>query len=130
VAGLLRRLVRGDDAPGLGERGRVGRERAVGGLDLAGVDQGLAVEAELATLPAGQGEAVVVLEVEEYAVEDREARGARREQAQAERGDQRQAERRMGGVQLLDEIRGAVAEMSRVACAQVARAAIASESAT
>ena len=46
-------------------------ERRVGALDLAGVDQGLAVEAHLAALPALGQEAVGVLHVVVDAVEDR-----------------------------------------------------------
>ena len=49
----------------------LGRERRVGALDLAGVDQGLAVEAQLAALPALGQEAVGVLHVVVDAVEDR-----------------------------------------------------------
>ena len=50
---------------------------------------------------------VVVLQVEMHAVQNRQAAGARGQQAEAERGEQRQAQRRVRGVQLLGQIRGA-----------------------
>ena len=45
----------------------------VGRLDLRRVDQGLAVEAEFASLTAGSGKALGIVEVEMHAVEDRPA---------------------------------------------------------
>src|SRR4051795_4286660 len=60
------------------------RERRVRALDLSRMDQRLAVEAELATLPALGEEAVGVLHVVVDAVEDRGARGARGEEAEAQ----------------------------------------------
>ena len=88
-------------------RRRSGAKIRVGRSDLIGVDQGLAVEAELAALAAGGGEAVVVGEVEMHAVERREAMGARRQQHEAERGQQRQPVARLAGVQILGEVGGA-----------------------
>ena len=74
--------------PGLQDPARVvdgllaRRERGVGALDLAGVDQGLAVEAQLAALPALGQEAVGVLHVVVDAVEDRLAGRPRGQQRQ------------------------------------------------
>ena len=83
------------------------RERLVGALDLAGVDQRLAVEAQLAALPALGEEAVGVLHVVVDAVEDRDAGGPGGQQRQRQRGQQRRAAGHVLGVQLLDEVVGA-----------------------
>ena len=59
------------------------REDLVARLDLAGMDQRLAVEAHLQPLLADGAEALGVLDVVVDAVEDREAIGARRQHADA-----------------------------------------------
>ena len=84
LAGGLGLLEGGDDAAGLldllGARGEGGVAR----LDLARVDEGLAVEAEVAALLALGEEAGLVLDVVVDAVEDHLAGGPGGEQAEAE----------------------------------------------
>jgi hypothetical protein len=60
-------------------------EGAVARLELLGVDDRLAVEAEVLGLPALGLEPVGVVEVVEHAVEDDAARSTRREQAPGDR---------------------------------------------
>ena len=82
--------VRRDDPPRpfdlLGCRG----ECRVGGSDLLRVDQRLAVEAELAALPACGREALVVGEVEVDSVENRQPMCAGCQDGEAEGGNQGQ----------------------------------------
>ncbi len=87
-------------------RGR-GGERGVAGVDLGGVDQRLAVEAEVAALLALGEEPVLVLDVVVDAVEDDLAGRPRRQQAEAEALLERQAAGDVGGVQLLGQVVGA-----------------------
>jgi hypothetical protein len=56
--GVLRPFERRDDLASVGDFLRRRREDGVAGLDLAGMDQGLAVEAEIAALGAFGGKAV------------------------------------------------------------------------
>ena len=85
----------------------VGAQTAVGRLDLARVDERLAVEAHLAALDALGLEAVGVLDVVVDAVEDHLAGGPGGEQAQAEAGEQRLAAGHVLGVELLGQVVGA-----------------------
>ncbi len=59
---------------------RARRKSGICRFDLFRMDQGLAVETERAALPAGEGEPLVVGEIEVDAVESREPMGARGEQ--------------------------------------------------
>src|SRR2546423_15413523 len=81
-------VVRRDDPPRpldlLGRRG----ECCVRGSDLLWVDQRLAVEAELATLPASGRQALIVGEVEVNAIENRQPVAAGRQYGEAEGGNQ------------------------------------------
>ena len=83
------------------------REDRVARLDLPGVDQGLAVEAQVAALPALRLEPVEVHDVVVDAVEDRDARPSGGEQRQRQRGQQRLAPGHVAGAELLDEVVGA-----------------------
>src|SRR6185437_17000721 len=78
--------VGGDDAACQGDFLSGRRKGLVRRSDGLGMDQRLAVEAQLAPLATDLGETLVVAEIEMDAVEDGEAIGARREQAQTERG--------------------------------------------
>jgi hypothetical protein len=71
------------------------------------MDDRLALEAELAALTAGLREALLVLEIEMDAIEDRDAGGAGGEQADLERGQHWKPRRRMMRVQVLGQVRGA-----------------------
>src|SRR3546814_3943694 len=53
------------------------------------------------------GEALRVVEIQVHAVDDGDAAGAGRQDAEAEAGQHRQALRRMGGLQVLHEVGGA-----------------------
>ena len=97
----------GDDPARHLELGGRRREDLVARLDLAGMDQGLAVEAHFEPLPADGAEALGVLDVVVDAVEDGEAIGPRRQHAEAERRDQRQAHRRVARAHVLHQIVGA-----------------------
>src|SRR5471030_1854994 len=91
----LRRLEGCDD---LGRHLELGGRRCedlVARLDLAGMNQRLAVEAHLQPLPADIFEALGVLDVVVDAVEDGEPVGTRRQHAQTERRHHRQAHRRV-----------------------------------
>src|SRR3546814_14578973 len=79
----------------------------VGLGDGLGVDQGLAVEAELLALAALRGKALGVVEVEMHAVDDSDAMGARGEDAEAEAGQYREPVRRVGRLQVLHQVGGA-----------------------
>ena len=83
-AGRLGLLEGGDDAARLLHVLRARGEGGVARLDLAGVDEGLAVEAEVAALLALGEEAGLVLDVVVDAVEDHLAGGPGGQQAEAE----------------------------------------------
>src|ERR1700681_275989 len=76
--GVLGPLERRDDLAGVRDFLRRRRENRVAGFDLARMDQGLAVEAEIAALRAFQREAVDIAEVAIGSVENFEAISARR----------------------------------------------------
>src|SRR4051812_17412159 len=71
--GVLRPCKRRDDLAGLRNLLRGRREDRVAGLDLARVDQRLAVEAEIATLRTFQRKAVDIAEVAVGSIENFEA---------------------------------------------------------
>src|SRR5579863_5583208 len=91
--GILRKLERGDDLAGLGDLGRGRREDGVAGLDLARMDQRLAVEAEIARLRALLPKAVDVAEIAIGTVENLKAVGAGGENAMRDQGQHRRAAR-------------------------------------
>ena len=74
--GVFRPLERGDDLARLGDFLGRRREDRVAGLDLAGMDQRLAVEAEIAALRAFLAEAVDIAEIAVGPVENFQAMGA------------------------------------------------------
>src|SRR3546814_9362172 len=96
LAGGRRLGVGGDDLVRPRDLLGRGREDLVGLGDGLGVDQGLAVEAELLALAALRGQALGVVAVEMHAVDDSDALGARGEDAEAEAGQYREPVRRMG----------------------------------
>ena len=105
----------GDDPPGQLDLVGAGAKTRVARLDLARVDQRLAVEAQLPALRALGQEAGLVLDVVVDAVEDHLAGGAGGEQAQAEAVQQRLPAGHVLGVQLLGEVVGAHHEHRRAA---------------
>ena len=96
----LRRRVGLDNAPRPLEVILGGRKHPVGGGQRFGVDQGFAVEAEVAALAAGGLEAGSVGEVEVNPVEHRQAMRAGGENAQRQRGQQRRAVGRVRGAEI------------------------------
>ena len=105
--------VRRDDPPRpldlLGRRG----ECCVRGSDLLRVDQRLAVEAELAALPACGRQALIVGEVEVNAIENRQSVGAGGQYGEAEGGNQWQTIMSRERVQLFGQVRGAENERGK-----------------
>src|ERR1700738_2502281 len=89
--GILRPLERRDDLAGMSDFLRRRREDRVAGFDLARMDQGLAVEAEIAALRAFQRKAVDIAEVAIGSVENFEAMSARRKHAVRDHRDHRRA---------------------------------------
>ncbi len=77
AAGILRQREGGDDRPRRLDLGRGRREGRVADFDLVGMDQRLAVEAEVAPLLAFGLEAGGIVEIVEDAVDDVAAMGAR-----------------------------------------------------
>src|SRR5687768_15746838 len=100
----LRLLERGDDATGtlhlIGGRSESGIAR----LDLTGMDEGLPVEAHLASLPALGREAGLVFDVVVDAVEDHLAVRPGREQTQPESTQQWMTPGHARGAQFLHEV--------------------------
>ena len=86
---------------------RRGRKDVVGDREGARMNERLAVEAHVQSLPAGIGQAFVVAQVEMHAVEDRETICAGGQKADAEAGDHGHAVAGMAGVEILGQIRGA-----------------------
>src|SRR5262245_32860954 len=99
--------MRSDDPPRPFDLLRGWRKSRIGGAYLFRVDQGLAVEAKLASLPAGGRKAVIVRQVEVNAVEDSEPVRASRKDRNTERGQQRQAIAGRYRMQIRRQIRGA-----------------------
>jgi len=97
----------GDDPSRPDQIGLGGTEDAIGGGDGLGVDQRLAVEAQFHTLAAGGLEAVVVVKVEMNPIDHRQPEGAGGKHAERQGGEHRQPGRRMMGVKVLGQIRGA-----------------------
>src|ERR1700687_4176264 len=89
--GVLRPLERRDDLAGMRDFLRRRREDRVAGFDLARMDQGLAVEAQIAALRAFQREAVEIAEVAIGTVENFEAVRAGGENAVRDHRDHRRA---------------------------------------
>ena len=74
--GVFRPLERRDDLAGMGDFLRRRREDHVAGVDLAGMDQGLAVEAEIAALRAFLAKPVDIAEIAVGSIENFETVGA------------------------------------------------------
>src|SRR5579872_288423 len=81
LAGVLRQRERRDDGGGAFDLSRGGSERLVADVDLARVDQRLAVEPHVAALQTFVAEAVEIRDVVEDAVDDVDAVGARGDHA-------------------------------------------------
>ncbi len=97
----------GDDPLGLVDLGVGGREHPVARLDLAGVDERLAVEAHLPALHALGLEPLGVLDVVVDPVEDDLAGGPGRQQRQRQAAQQRRPAGHVLGPQLLGQVVGA-----------------------
>src|SRR6476646_973617 len=91
--GVLRSIECRDDLAGMRDLLRRRRKDRVAGHDLARMDQGLAVEAEIAGLRTFQREAVGIAEVAVGSVEDFDAVGAGRKNAVPHQGVHRRAAR-------------------------------------
>ena len=104
LAGVFRQGEGVDDGAGVLDLGDGRREHLVADVDLARVDQRLAVEAHVAALLAFRPEAVEVLDVVVDAVDDVDAVGARRDDAIGEPGGHGRAARRQPRARLLGEI--------------------------
>ena len=107
LALVLRLVEGGDDLAREGDLGLGRREHLVGGRDLVGMDQRLAVEAEPAAVHALAAQAVGILEVVVDAVEHVEAVGARRRDGRRQPVERRAPVDRQIGARLLDEVVGA-----------------------
>ena len=105
--GVFRQIESGDDFPRPRHLVRRRRERFVAGCDLLRVDQRLAVEAEIARLPAFGGKTFRVAEIVIDAVENIEAVGARRGDAGHQPRQHRRAARHDARAGVLGEIVGA-----------------------
>src|ERR1700674_3439170 len=91
--GVFRQLKGCDDLAGLRDLFLWWREDRIAGLDLAGMDQRLAVEAEIARLRAFLPKAVEIAEIAVGSVEDFEAMRAGGENAVGDHRDHRRATR-------------------------------------
>ena len=107
LAGVFWQGVGGDHGLGEGEVRLGGRIYAVADLDLARVDQGLAVKAEVDALLADGRKTVVVVDVVIDPVEDGQVVGAGGGDRQAQSGMERFAPRRLTRAHFLGEIVGA-----------------------
>ena len=85
----------------------VGAKTSLAIGDLLGVDQRLAVEAEVGGLTAGRREAGLVVEVQVDAVQRGDPGGARGEHAELEAGQEREALGRGARVEILRQVGGA-----------------------
>src|SRR6476661_9752365 len=85
--GVLRSIECRDDLAGMRDLLRRRREDRVAGHDLARMDQGLAVETEIARLRAFQRKAVGIAEVAVGSIENFEAMGAGRQDAVRDHGN-------------------------------------------